>query len=107
MGREIYVHLFTGEDGWPDKACDFVGWLNGLIAQAPEDMRDAIKIDITGGTSYDYGYTEIDIFYVRPETDDELKARLNKEEKAAVLERARTERAERHAYDLLKKKYER
>jgi hypothetical protein len=80
MRHSIKVALFDGEDGWPDKAREFVAWLTALIEQAPEELRDKIEIDIGGGASYDCGYVEIAVYYDRLETDETAPDRSAKSE---------------------------
>lgn len=100
---DIIVDVFNSEqyDGrdWPsENAIDFIGWFNEKISLIPEEFRDSSTIDI----SSPYDYVSIEIYYKRPETEEEIKEREFKAQKIAEIEKF----MELNKLEQLKKKYD-
>lgn len=76
------------------RAKDFIGWLEALIQQAPPEYRDSVYIELgsTGGYEGSH-YATIKVAYRRPETDEELAARVADYERVQAAKEAH-ERAE-------------
>ena len=94
---------YDGE--WPP--IDLVGciaWFSEKLASIPEEYRDTarIEIDSVDGNEDDSHYVNIDISYVRLETDDEISAREAVEQRR--LEALKSEELQTLAE--LKAKYE-
>lgn len=75
------------------------------IKQLLEKIEDAQRAGATHvhiNSEYDSGSVEVGFYFERPETDDELDARLKREE----ANRKSTEDYERGVYERLKAKFE-
>jgi hypothetical protein len=103
---DIIVEVFRndkyeGKD-WPsDNAFEFIEWFNEKISSIPEEFRESATIDILPGYG-DCPVTSIEIYYKRPETEDEIKEREFKAQKIAEIEKF----MELNKLEQLKKKYE-
>ncbi len=80
MRSDKRVVVFKQEqyDGeWPSTdATECVAWFAGKLAEIPEEYRAGAKIEIDSRSGYeDSSYACIEIYYDRPETDDEMTAR--------------------------------
>lgn len=74
---------------WPDLLNDFILWLTARRDEIPPDLRDAALIYFRDAQDDDD--IDIAINYARPETDEELAARLRLEERRREFERIRIE----------------
>lgn len=75
------VVLFNAEryDGnWPpEDAAGFLAWFQSIIEEAPDEYRDAVKIELDSVSGYeDSHYASIEVSYLRKETADEVAERL-------------------------------
>lgn len=108
MRKNVSVTIFDGDEyatDWPPtNAIECVAWFSRKLESIPHEYRDAASINIASVSGRDYSYSHyvrIDIWYRRPETDEEL----------AVLEEKELRKQEAHkALDLktlaeLKAKY--
>lgn len=75
MKQEKTVLLFSGGEYSttrpPEDAQGFLSWFADKVAQAPTEFRDSVKIGLLVGECYGAPALEINIYYVRPETDEE------------------------------------
>jgi hypothetical protein len=87
----------------PGSLLAFQAWLQAIIDEVPEELRNTAEVEIESTSSYyDSHYANIKVTYRRPETDDERAER-----KAGVLARLDQQRqAEWAAYGALKAKFE-
>lgn len=87
---------------WPlTNAVQFANWFAGKLGEVPEQYRASAKIEID---AYDYCgalYAQITIYYIRPESDDEMAAREAREQRL----KSETEAAELRTLERLKAKY--
>ena len=87
---------YDGE--WPPtNAIELVEWLNNHMASVPEQYRSSVYMEIDS-TSH---YATVKVAYRRPETDEELGARVARYE-AALRDKEAHDRAE---FDRLSKKF--
>lgn len=77
--QDTRVKVFEGErynNGWPpERAIEFVAWLNERLAQIPVDYMGSARVEIGSTQSYGDDYATIEISYIRPETDEEVAER--------------------------------
>lgn len=108
--QEIRVTIFDCEqydDGFPagygSSLEGFVAWVTQQLNSIPVAHRGSARIEISSVSSWeDSHYSRITITYDRPETDEEMRGRL---------ERVAQQGRERQSHELatlaaLKKKYE-
>lgn len=107
--KKIEVHVAGGAawdfmPDWPEttKLAAFRQWLADAEAKIPEEYRSTatIEIDSIGGYEGEH-HAEVIIAYWRPETDDEMAERLDRE----ARQRAHQEARERDTLERLKAKY--
>ena len=106
--KTTYVVLKCEEEFGPDwnwmpkKLVDLIPWVQKYLELVPEEYRDsaAFKTVSFRDSRRDY-WLNVNVHYQRPETDEEMKARLAAEE-AQKLEQ---QIAERQMLEDLKEKY--
>lgn len=92
------VELFPGD---PPKALpDFIAWAKALQEQVPPEASKPATIEFKSNEDTDCVYLTVE--YERPETDAEMTARIEQEQRVA----AETEARERFTLASLKRKYE-
>lgn len=81
---------------------DVIGWLTELLGRVPDDLRKSARVGIesVGGHEGEH-HAEVRVYYYRPETDEEMKAREDAH-KASVHAR---ENREREEFERLRKKF--
>ena len=103
MARKKMVQetVFNGgqyeSDGWPpEDAPGFIAWFQERIDRIPVEHRAAANISLESEGGY-YGehHAHIEITYLRPETDDQFAARLEREKRESLRNAAEQERRER------------
>lgn len=77
---------------------EFVNWLSNQVDLIPQEYLNVAEIEFSEYQDYDSFGIRIEIFYHRPETDDEMAKREK--------EVADKEADERRLYERLKAKYE-
>jgi hypothetical protein len=83
-----------GSEEWPLE--EFLKKLNDAVAKIPEGSRSEARVEIGG-----YESVTFEIFFRRPETDDEIACRV-----ASALKYARQRlHDERRTYERLRQKY--
>lgn len=88
--RKIIVDIHEWDEDFCIPATDLIAQLSGLLETVPEQFRAAVEIDFDRvGSDMDYSAGELSMFYERDETDDELRARIQYEERNAENCRAR------------------
>lgn len=105
--KMIKINVCCVESGYPEwpskKASQFIEWISERLAEIPAEHRDTAEINITALGYYDSdNSSEINIDYYRPETDAEMAARIDLEERRRRIEKER----EIRLLNLLKAKYE-
>ena len=78
----------------PESLPDFIRWMQAKLEEIPEECRQSAKIEVKNYYEYyynDLGCPDYIIRYIRPETEQEIKAR---------------EKDEREQLARLKRKYE-
>lgn len=90
-------------EGWDDPLAGFIDWLKGQMAGIPKAFRASAKIKIDSTSGYeDSHYPSIEITYTRPETPEEIAARIA----AHVEQIERRKQAKRAEYERLKAEFE-
>lgn len=83
LRRTVTVTAFSAEqyDGdWPPTNAEAgLAWFAAKVALVPEEFRAQAQLEIDATTRYDSAYAVINLTYTRPETDEELIARLHAE----------------------------
>lgn len=98
------VDLQEHRGEWPPtNIAEFSDWLQSKINSIPEEFRGNAEIEIgTHAMDFDYTALKIEIYYTRPETDEEFAQRNSEEAKRA----AREEEAQaRKMYEQLRKRF--
>jgi hypothetical protein len=93
--------VWREEHGTNMKLADYIVMLQQKLNEIPEEHR--AEAQFRSGTFYEYGesYAEAEIYYWRPETDEEMDLRLVRERKVS----AQHEELERATLAKLQKKY--
>lgn len=86
----------------PDKLSAFMAELQEAIGEIPEEYRDDARVEIDVDTQYDVSHADFIIRYYRPETDQEMTIREEREDRY----RRDIEANERRKLAELKAKYE-
>lgn len=73
----------------PENADNFVQWVNQKISEIPEQYMSSAKVEIGAEDSYGSYHATIEISYRRPETDEEMQARIYAQESFAEQRRSR------------------
>lgn len=100
------VKLNQRAAGWlPARLNDLQSWVRGVYSGIPSEFHDDVYIEIDANDSYyDESPTAVlTVFYCRPETDEEMNSREQKNEFGRREEEAR----ELKLLQQLKLKYER
>jgi hypothetical protein len=94
----VLVDAEKYDSGFPqdENAHDFIKWLNDLIEEAPVEFRDSVYIALDSASGYEGShYATVKVAYFRPETDEELGARIAEYERVKAAKDA-YDRAEFH-----------
>ena len=94
---------FGPEWNWmPKKLVDLIPWVEKYLGLVPEEYRDSTTFETTNfrDSRRDF-WLNVKVHFYRPETDEEMEARLADEE-AQKLEQ---QRAERQILEDLKEKF--
>ncbi len=104
---DIKITVFNAEEygsqkDWPSSnAVEFVKWFQAKLDLIPAEYRNMAFIDLASHTSYDSSEIEIDIYYGRPETAEEIVKR----EHRIQLQKEHERINELALLEKLKKKY--
>lgn len=92
MNEVVRVDVFSGQryDGdWPpDGFTDALAWFQDKLAQIPDKFKGVARCEISSEGGYEdshYGY--IEIWYYRPETEDEKAERIAKRDAELAAQR--------------------
>ena len=104
---DIKVEVFNEEqyDGeWPsENGAEFIAWFQEKLESIPQEFRGSAKIELDSVSGYEgSSYASIEIYYYRPETEEEAKVRESKSQYRAELLRQR----ELRQLEELKRKYD-
>ena len=96
---KVKVEVFTADengDNWdtPIALTDFRQWLDAKTLQIPVQHTDSAKIAITADGFGGDSYPLVEIWYSRPETKEEMHARLILRTPAEKLADARDRKAD-------------
>lgn len=98
----VFSHERYDGEWMPEGLADAIAWLNDKLESIPAEYRDSATIEIDSVSSWeDSHYASITITYTRPETDDEVCERVDRERRMA----AHREAQERATYEALKRKF--
>ena len=104
-----YIELYNTNKGYydncrPDRVVELIEWLQAKLEQVPEEYRNKVCIDLTGGTDAYSSTSDVDecIYYYRPPTPEEIEQDL----KDAEARKQKREDQEREEYAKLKAKFE-
>jgi len=94
---------FGPEWNWmPKKLVDLIPWVEKYLELVPEEYRDSAAIEpVSFRNSRKDFWLNVKVHFQRPETDEEMKARLADEEAQKQEQR----RAERRLLEELKEKF--
>ena len=105
MRRQIKEVVYANKGAFielPENPDEFLKWWTDKFDLIPEEYRANAKVECTSETFYECSHLEIEIYYTRPETDEEIRLRLHKE--SCNLEAIRRQELQKLAE--LKAKYE-
>ena len=94
---------FGAESNWmPKKLVDLIPWVEKYLALVPKEYRDSAAFEPASfrDSRRDY-WLNVKVHFQRPETDEEMKARLENEE----AEKLEQQRAERQMLEELKERF--
>ena len=87
-----------------DKLLQVRDWIDSLLNKIPEEHRDRAFIDVESIGGYEgEHHPEVEVYYIRPETEAELAVRVEGERTATADKEAQ----ERRMLSSLKAKYDR
>ncbi len=93
---------YDAEFDVPTKLCAIGTWAEQYLSDVPAEFRDSVNIDISSTGGYEGShYAYIEIYYYRPETDEEMDERIRQETDSL----AKYENNERQKYAELKAKF--
>lgn len=95
--RVMLLDSWDSDGPFPERLVDMLAWAAGLLLEAPVEYREQVTVCVETG---EYS-THFEIFYDRPETDEEMAKRVQSE---MAWEQSRESR-ERAAYERLKAKF--
>ena len=106
MRQNVTVKIVDDDNpALPEKLSDLIAWLEEYRDRAPPEYRDEVVCEIGSEVMWGYPETHICISYERPETDEEMIAREDRE----AWERKKTEARQRNQdladLERLRKKY--
>lgn len=91
MSKKETVYSREQNECFPDSLLDFQDWLKGKIDLVPEEYLSKSFIKIDAESFYDCPKLLVDIFYMRPETEEEAGVRnmqhAERERKIEMAER--------------------
>lgn len=95
--QDVYFDRYS-LDG---KLTDVIAALQKTLESVPEEFRNDVTMDVSTDNFYDSCSVEVEVFYQRPETESEAKARQDREAQYAqqVCERDRAQ------YEALKRRF--
>jgi hypothetical protein len=99
--QDIYGSAMSSEYEADDLAA-FIQFLQYQLDQVPAEYRDSAKIEIGCDYCYDSANATIEVYYTRPETDEEMDARVNRKARW----QAEADAKDRKHYEALKKRFE-
>ena len=105
MLKDISVFDNNSEDSldWPPESPkEFLEWFSAKFNEIPEEHKHTTVVCLSGEDVYDEPCSAIDIYYYRPETEDETKTR---EESQEVLDQQTKARELRTLNTLMVKYY--
>ncbi len=105
MRRQIKEVVYANKGDFiefPENLDEFLKWWTNKFDLIPEEHRANAQVECTSGTFYECLHLEIEIYYTRPETDEEIRLRLHEE--SLNLEAIRLQELQKLAE--LKAKYE-
>lgn len=105
MKKEIRIVIFSSGScahALPNNSAEFIKWWEEKFNLCPSEYSEKLQVDCSTSTYYDSSQLEVEIYYYRPETDEEYENRLKKEQQALEF-RKNQELCE---LERLKKKYE-
>ncbi len=100
--RQVTQKVPFDKDDLSGKLVDVIASLEEVLEEVPEAYRDTAEIEVGAEQDYDYYTLEATVTYKRPETDEEIRARMLQLE---FQEKARRD-IERREYERLKAKFE-
>ena len=103
MRRVVVEEVEEMTTRWPTgRVSDFKQWLDERLARVPIEYQPNVKIQIAHDISDDEPFSYLQIYYERPETEQEQAER----ERLATRIRTAREEKEFQLFLTLKKKYE-
>lgn len=93
--KKVVVHDASQYDGdfIPSNFTEALSWLQEKLVSIPKEHRALAILGIDSYSEYDSSYVRVEISFERPETDDEMSARIENE-KQAVSTHEQRERAD-------------
>lgn len=107
--RVILLDAEQHDDGFPDfdKLDDMIAWATALRDSVPPEFRDKINVCFDSVCGWeDSHYAHIQVWYFRPETDEEMAVRTAAEHRNQERAAAIRQREELALLAALKAKYE-
>ena len=107
---KVKVEVFTADengDNWDTSITltDFRQWLDAKTRQIPLPHRDSAEIAITADGFGGDNYALVEIWYFRPETDEEMHTRMDQRTRAEKVADARELEADLDTIKELKMKH--
>ncbi|WP_029581915.1 hypothetical protein [Bradyrhizobium sp. URHD0069] len=90
--KDIFGSLIADNKYDDDTVVEVIEWLRGLLEVVPPEYRASARVDLDSVGGYEgEHHSEIEVYYERPETDEEMRAREDKTRQYFENEAARLE----------------
>ena len=94
---------FSSAEYSHDSVVDVIAWLQSCLAATPAEYRSSLRLSVDSVGEYEGDHhTALEIYYSRPETDEEMQTRKMLE----AISDAEADSRERRQYEALKRKFE-
>jgi hypothetical protein len=87
--KTIKVYEESGCYDIPEKASEFMAFWQSKLDKIPDEFIDSARIEVEANSYYDSVTLDVEITYVRPETDGEMETRECQEKQRADRDKKR------------------
>lgn len=88
LKRVVVYGSDDDKDNWPVKLKDFIAHWQTYLDKVPEEYRDSVKIEFGGKDFYGSIEINVEIYYTRPMTQEEILQETLKLQREMELEKA-------------------
>lgn len=90
LTKDVYGSLTADKKYEDDTVVEVITWLQETLETIPPEFRECAKLDVDSVGGYEgEHHTEVEIYYIRPETDQEMAQRIDQRRQYLEGEAAR------------------